>query len=1012
MNGYPGGGAPYDYGASALSPPTTSPKSKISPDGYRRDAPNIFDRDAPRFNLVSALDSPVPPRQLSLTPLQGNGNATTKSGVVDLKDPIQIHLLTETALSDSKGYEILTQEEVDELKKQSQLLAQRVESTRTNLAIQSKYRDAAVSMAKLYRPGGANASAPDDRNAVEAERERESCEQKCEELAAELFNLEKRLMVPQRRLLEHTAGILQLTHKASKRRAPLQNGQPPNGIPGSPESLYTYSHSRNSLDQNGEEQHLDDPSLYQLESLEGVNGRAVRKNAIEIPMKSPIREQNQMDRFREENMQLRGQTDMLIKKLQSLNLSLRETIVRFNPEVNRAYQEPPGDIVSQDARPAELIKSQIDYLESGLVAVQAEQDSFAGGKEMGERIESLNLQVRDLLMSSDPHYTPTPIPAESDVQGGLSYLEDSLRLADSQLGRALSKGHDSDSGPVLNDLWDGIQRGFIEAKKRKEDRKRSRMDKGLPDEDDMSEDEAFDTNEPYSLNSFATRVQWLHSQASTLKDQKYVLKRQIKQQRELNNKSDAEKDEELSRRQEELEQSRELLSRAEKDAMDAQRMLSDALQDLEKERGSAGAAEAAEAAIQDRNAKIDALETKLKDAQSKLAAAEANDQGSGQKLSSFEAQIATLTQEKTAAEDNAQKLQQQLNEKTATMTANAKAIKTKEDELELLNMTLAELKTELTIARAELDGAYGSRAERAAEVAAIKTSAEVVKLQNQVDRLKKELGETVQELEAITKETIGSEREKLELEAKLDEALSAKASFEAETQKTRERMAKLQEDLDGERLKASAGGGKPGAGASMLSEQFRATMREERKKFQEDIKVSNHSPMAQGAAANDGLRRSVQGVAGSRKSWAGSKGAKGQAKARSAPGNNHCRTPTSRFLTRHPIILRAGTPACSLFLYIHSYGLCSLYHLAFMGPAIGHRPVWLFSLLVTYLYFGESVLLSFRFRAFDEGCVGHYRLVLAWATPSRRRQRGAEGKKEAGIAGEGLTEKQRTPVFI
>src|SRR5262249_50098302 len=144
-----------------------------------------------------------------------------------------------------------------------------------------------------------------------------------------------------------------------------------------------------------------------------------------------------------------------------------------------------------------------------------------------------------------------------------------------------------------------------------------------------------------------------------------------------------------------------------------------------------------------------------KDAQSKLAAAEANDQGSGQKLSSFEAQIATLTQEKTAAEDNAQKLQQQLNEKTATMTANAKAIKTKEDELELLNMTLAELKTELTIARAELDGAYGSRAERAAEVAAIKTSAEVVKLQNQVDRLKKELGETVQELEAITKETIG-----------------------------------------------------------------------------------------------------------------------------------------------------------------------------------------------------------------------------------------------------------------
>lgn len=732
------------------------------------------------------------------------------------------------------------------MKKQSQLLSQRVESTRTNLAIQSKYRDAAVSMARLYGPGGANGARPGDPNAMDAEREREACERRCEELAAELFNLEKRLMGPQRRLLEHTAGILQLTHKASRKKAPPQNGQLMNGIPGSPESLYTYSQSRSSLEQAADEHYLDDPSLYQLDSLDGIQTRGLpRKNAIEIPMKSPIREQNQlrgeMDRVREENMRLRGQTDMLIKKLQGLNVSLREIIVRFNPDVNNDYLEPPGATAMQDAKPAALLKSQMEYLESGLVAVQAEQESFAGGRDIGERLESLNLQVRDLLMSSDPHYTPTPIPPESDVQGQLAYLEDSLRLADSQLGRALSRGgQDGETGPVLKSLWESIQNGFVEARKRKDERRRARVDKGVPDEDDMSEDEGFDSAEPYSLASFSSRVQWLHSQASTLKDQKYVLKRQIKQQRELNNKSDAEKDEEIGRRQEELEQTRQLLSRAEKDATDAQTMLSEALRDLENTRGSSEAAEAAQAELQQRNAKIDALETKLRDVQTNLAAAEAERQGAGQQLANVDSRIASLTQEKAVAEETAQSLRKELEEKTATLSSKNKAMKVKEDELELLNMTLAELKTEVTIARAELDGAYGSRAERAADVAALKNGAEVQRLQNQVEKLKKELGETVQELEGITKETIGAEREKVELEAKLDEALSAKAALDAEVQKSRERMSKLQEELDGERLKVGPGhgnGARPGAGASMLSEQFRATMREERKKFQEDLRV-------------------------------------------------------------------------------------------------------------------------------------------------------------------------------
>ncbi|PHH89798.1 hypothetical protein CDD83_5259 [Cordyceps sp. RAO-2017] len=835
MNGFSAGRAPFDYGASNPRLSTATPNGKAMADGFRRDAPNGLDKSAPRFNATA--------------PSQAQ-----RLGRVDLKDAIQVHLLTETALSDSKNYEILTQEEVDELKKQSQLLSQRIESTRKNLAIQSKYRDAAVSMAKLYGP-----SHSDDANAREAEREREACERQCDQLAAELFNLEKRLMGPHRRLLEHTAGILQLTHKATKKKAPPPIGQLVNGMPGSPESLYTYSLGRNSLDQATDEHYLDDPSLYQLDY---ADGRQPKKNAIEIPLKSPNREQHQlrgeMDRMREENTQLRGQTDMVIKKLQALNLSLRETIVRFNPDVNGDYLEPPKPGPAQDGKQAELLNNQFEYLESGLVAVQAEQESFAGGRDMGQRVESWNLRLRDMLMAADPHYTPAPIPPESDLQGQLSYLEASLGAVDAQLDRATSSGLDAETGPVLTRLWESIQNGLAEARKRKEEHRKTRTDKGLPDEDDMSDDEGFDLSEPYSLAAFASRVQLLHAQASTLKDQKYVLKRQIKQQRELNNKSDADKDEEINRKQGELDQSTQRLAKAEKDAAEAQTLLSKALGDLEGARSSAGAAEAVAADVREREAKIGALEAQLKEAQDNLATAESEGSGAVQKLADVDLQMTSLTQQKAAAEDKVQSLTKELEEKAASLSSKEKAFKVKESEMEQLNMTLAELKTEVTIARAELDGAYGSRAERAADVAALKNSAEVVKLQNQVERLKSELGETVQELEGITKETIGAEREKVELEVKLDEALSAKATLETEMLKSREKMSKLQEELDGERLKVASGqgkGGRPGAGASMLSEQFRATMREERKRFQEDLKEER----ARGRRLEEELNRLKRG---------------------------------------------------------------------------------------------------------------------------------------------------------
>ncbi|KAI5466940.1 Up-regulated during septation-domain-containing protein [Mariannaea sp. PMI_226] len=935
MNVYAADAAPYDYAGSRLSPPAPGPNGKTLIEGYRKDIITGFEREHPRFNPM-------------------NPERPQSSALVDLKDPIQVHLLTETALSDSKQYEILSQEEVDDLKKQIQSLEQRIESTRSNLLIQSKYRDAANSMARLYSPNRADGRrrsllgrhSGDQTRAKEAEAERQASERKCEELASELFNLEKRLMEPQRRLLEHTAGILQLTHKASKKKDATPTGQPLNGMPGSPESLYTYS--RNSLDQAAEGNYFDE-TPYELDRFEGLHAnRQLRANAIEIPLKSPIREQTnqlreEMERLKEENAQLRGQqknqTDTLAQsisememRLENLNGSLRDAIIRFNPSKNDDYDDPPYGS-SQNVEPGEMLKTQMDYLETGLFAIQAEQEDMLGDERMNQRIESLNKQFREVLLTVNPDYPEPPQAFNTNVDGHFAYLEDSMRAVDAELDRALSaasvgtsRKQDSDQVEVvLMGLWDIVQSGFATIKQRKEERRRARMDKGL--EDDEGSDDEFDTDEPYTLNGFSARVQWLYQQATTLKDQKSVLQRQIKQQRELNNKSDAEKDEELARKQEEIEESRILVARAEKDAMAAQTMLSEALEDLEKARAAATAStsshaeieardmqlqqqdiqvekyrtqlqerdaqiekhmaeleghiakiqechtqiqerdgqlqehaahvERSDLQIQERNARIAALESDLQELQAHIHSAESNSHSSQTKLSEVEttisslrAQVDEVTQSKTSIEQSEQELQKRSADQQKQLTDAQKMLKVREDELELLNMSLAEVKTELTIAQAELDAAYGSRAERAADVAAIKTSAEVTKLQNQITRLKKELSGTVQELEDVTRESLSAEREKIELESKMDDIQTTRAALENETNelrerleeemtKSRERITKLQEELDGERLKAvpSQGGpGRLGAGASMLSEQFRSTMREERKKFQEEIR--------------------------------------------------------------------------------------------------------------------------------------------------------------------------------
>lgn len=890
MNGV-GARNAYDYDAGRRPPPRGRPP----PDAYGQDVMPSFGREKRLYNTSASSQPPnrqVGNRSLTREPVQIDSNRPPQNSTpVDLKDPIQVHLLTETALSDSKEYEILSQEDVDDLKKQIQSLVQRVEQTRSNLAIQSKYRDAAVSMAKLYSSpsGGAKRrSLLGDRGrsedeAREAELERRASERRCDELTAELSSLEGRLTDSRTRLLQHTAGILQLTHRASSKKSNQpSNGQPLlNGIPGSPESLYT-SNGRDSLDAAGDDMYFEGRSLYlPLDEADGQPSRP-RKNVIEIPMKSPVREQqNQLreetDRLRDENVRLNTEAESLRRegaertefiadterKLEGLTGKLRDMVLRVNPARNDGSLEPPARYANgsgSDQEPGGMLGSQIDYLERGLAVAleeqglklsesreEAERAAAAAAESLAQtesRVEAVNRQVYDVLQNMEPDYPSPPGPSGQGLLGQLDYLQDSFRTVQTQLSRAAElssstaaeKQKNDQFDAVLMGLWDIIQTGYTEIRQQEADRRRARAEKGLEDDDtELSSDESLmSTDEPYSLQTFSAKVQWLYAQATSLREQKIVLKRQIKQQRELNNKSSSDKDTELAQRTDELRKTQDLLNTTEMQARDIQDKLSQALNNLDtlqrtSAANEAAAAQAAEDQLKERNAKISTLESDSKDLQGKLSEAEAS-------IADTKAQLAQVGEAKTAAEAEAFRLQQE--------------VKGKDDELERMNMLVVELKTEATIAKAELDGAYGSRAERAAEAAALNKESEESVLATEVGKLKSELAGILRELEDMTKETIAAEKEKLELEGKLDDVLTAKTSLEAEVNTLRDKLdndvSRLQEQLDAERLKVPSGSNgqasQPKAGASMLSEQFRATMKEERRKFQEEIRVCSPPP--------------------------------------------------------------------------------------------------------------------------------------------------------------------------
>ncbi|KAI1262257.1 hypothetical protein F5Y18DRAFT_418958 [Xylariaceae sp. FL1019] len=853
-----------DPKVAPLPRPQFAPHSSSLVDSYSQDAMNGFEKEKPRIN-------PLNPERIQ------------SSVLVDLKDSVQVHLLTETALFDSKEYVILSEDEVDSLKKQVQFLNQRIEQARSNLTIQSKYRDAAASMTRLYSPSRAegrrksllgNRLSGGSDAAREAEAEREAVQKKCEDLAADLWALEQRLMEPQKRLLEHTAGILQHAHKTAKKTAAPGRPALVNGVPASPESMYTTSNGRNSLDFLDDGFIFDEASLYRSFDMTEPLNIAPRSNPIEIPLKSPVREQNKQ--LTEETEKLRQENDDFLAELEELrrfqadqwqsineaeqklgryNHQLRDVIVKADPARNANYDAAP----SGQHEPGDMLNAHLDYLEKGLYMIS---DSHSSNNKSGsdddatQKIKALNNRIQYIVGSANPSHPPPPA-ASAGLEEHFAYLEDSISAMDDEMQRALDTSRNSSdkqnleqTEAVLTGLWDIIQSGYADHRQRKQERRKAREDNGLePDDEDLSDAETIDLNEPYTLQAFSANIQWLYTQATRLMEQKAVLKRQIKQQRELNSRSDHEKDQQLHDKSDELDQARLQLSRAEQETDKARTQLSQALDDMENLQTLQNvrtednrAVEEAREQLSQRNAKVASLEAEAQNMQARLEVTEAS-------IETITAQLQEAQEARDAAEKEAEEKRQVMRSK----------------DLELENMTglVAALKTEATMIKAELDGAYGSRKERAAEVAKLHNTSESSKLQIRVTELEEELTSTANDLTDVVKQSLESEKKISELEDQLDkvkadrnrmrdeqeklhESLETQlheatrhieTRLEAEISRLRKEKEQVQEDLDKERFRSGTTTPNGASKTSYLTESYRVGLRAERKKYEELLRA-------------------------------------------------------------------------------------------------------------------------------------------------------------------------------
>lgn len=703
-------------------------------------------------------------------------------------DPMAMHLLMQNALGDSRQYQVFSHEEVDDLKKELALLSSKIDATKRKLAIEIKIRDAATSINKLDGPNGREATGDtssrhhrrsllsrgsDSGMLTKTDEELAAAARKCEDLAQEIWRLENRSQDIQRLLLEHTAGILQMTHTGT-----LSNDD---------NHVCDLAGAMNGRSQvEALEFGLDDRSFYEtLDAILDPTGPG--SNAAAFAQQT----------------HLIGETQ---QRLWDLNTRLREAILQINPN-RTSLPTPPTPNSIDMVEPENAIHDQMDYMSRGLETIQrSHMETIQNAKQTKtqseEKLADLNNHLREIVIQGSTGSSPkVPLPPQVSgqgpdaqitfLQGGLNALEQDLRTLRSKAQASHTRSVSHEEKMVrYESTFQGLWARLVaeEEATRKADGETDSVPK-----------------EKFSVEAFASKVDLLNTRAAGLVQQKEILSRQIQQQRELNGKSDSEKDAKISSLTQELESAK-------------------------------------------RN-----VETVHTDAQIQLAKTKSAHDDVHQELLQTRQQHNQISQELQQTREQHSSMQAVVAAKTAEADKAREEMKEFEGEM-------VRLQTELTVARAELDGAYGTRAQRAAEVAqhpalmaevaglkdelaAAKANCESVnktnsELSQRVQTLEKELTETISEYEVMTKSSIEFERERENLESIVDGLRDKVESLETELSDRKvSQMGQKSPGVAGDRSSNEKGA----TSTSVLKNEFKKMMRETRTEHMKVLRVSLHN---------------------------------------------------------------------------------------------------------------------------------------------------------------------------
>jgi chromosome segregation ATPase len=746
-----------------------------------------------------------------------------------------MYLLTETAIGDSTDYEVLSFDEVEQLKKERSLLSTRIESTKRKLAMETKIRDAAQSLGRLYSPPsprssgefGANGTDKSHRRsrsifgrsgAAEALDKSDSelavSQRRCEELAQELWKLEQKSNQISQRLLEHTAGILQMTHKGLKKTP--KNGEGSDGL----DDGYDF----------------DDRSLYRTtEHLDtyGVNGRIEN-----VSTGATVDSESQ-------------------KRLEELSERLCNMMIQANPN---EFVEPPPHPGSSN------MEAHIAYLEHGLQSLHSVGSARALPVETNVAPETegawklqltdINNRVQSIVDRFGLTRSPTlpPPPAASDGEGlqeQLSYLQagvdglasrvdglleqKSILTTQIQQQRELNSKSDAERDAHIADLTEQLAqvRRDYEAS---EDQSQGHRDElvvikqqlealrnGGSPADEVRASLVHAEGEIARLQSI---VDSLHAEADMRAEEVREAHDRTEEVREANERAG----QEVIQLEAELQQIRSESDARLREVLDQRDQAQAQLKEILDQRDQA------EAQLKEILDQHDHADAQMKEMLDQREHADAQLKEIVEQRDQADARMKEALGERDQAEEKATRLQQEMTE---------------------LEGEVVRITTELTMVKADLDGAYGTRAQRAAEVAAnpeiqkeidnlhtrnIELTEELAmlkgqqgggNLQQRADTLEKELRETLDDYEAMTKASIEFEKEREQFESLIDSM--------------RDRCEQLEQQLSEERinwmnLNSPGSVGRDGSSETtstmVLKNEFKKMMRDTRNENMKILKVS------------------------------------------------------------------------------------------------------------------------------------------------------------------------------